>query len=116
MTHETLTVDIDSDGIALVTIDLPGESMNVWNETLISDFKAFVSDLNSNDAIKGAVITSGKKSGFLAGADLNMLGGSTASNAAEAFESAWELNSTLRQMETGGHSAKDLLKGKARAK
>ncbi len=116
MTYETLTVEIDDDGIALVTIDLPGESMNVWNEALISDFKTFVADLNSNDAIKGAVIASGKKSGFLAGADLNMLGGAKANSTAEAFESAWELNSMLRQMETGGHSAKDLLKGKAQAK
>ena len=32
MTYETFTVDIDSDGIALVTIDVPGVSMNVWNE------------------------------------------------------------------------------------
>ncbi|MEP6011205.1 MAG: enoyl-CoA hydratase-related protein, partial [Parasphingorhabdus sp.] len=116
MTYETFTVDIDSDGIALVTIDVPGVSMNVWNEALIADFKAFVPELNSNDAIKGAVITSGKKSGFLAGADLNMLGGSKAASMAEAFESAWELNGMLRMMETGGHSAKDLLKGKAHAK
>jgi len=44
MTYETLTIDIDSDGIALVTIDLPGQSMNVWNEALIADFKAFVEE------------------------------------------------------------------------
>jgi 3-hydroxyacyl-CoA dehydrogenase/enoyl-CoA hydratase/3-hydroxybutyryl-CoA epimerase len=116
MTYETFTVDIDSDGIALVTIDVPGVSMNVWNEALIADFKAFVPELNSNDAIKGAVITSGKKSGFLAGADLNMLGGSKAESMAEAFESAWELNGMLRLMETGGHTAKELLKGTAHAK
>lgn len=116
MTYETFTVDIDSDGIALVTIDIPGKPMNVWDEKLIADFKAFVPELNSNDDIKGAVIASGKKSGFLAGADLNMLGGAKATTMAEAYESAWELNGILRAMETGGHSAKDLLKGKAHAK
>ena len=52
MTYETFTVDIDSDGIALVTIDLPGQSMNVWNEALMNDFKAFVEDFISNDDIK----------------------------------------------------------------
>lgn len=116
MTYETFSLDIDSDGIALVTIDLPGQSMNVWNEALITDFKAFVEELISNDDITGAVITSGKKSGFLAGADLNMLGASEASSMAEAFESAWELNGMLRRMETGGHTAKELLKGTAYAK
>lgn len=116
MTYETLTVDIDSDGIALVTIDVPGQTMNVWNEGLIADFPKFVDELISNDAIKGAVITSGKKSGFLAGADLNMLGSSKATSTKEAFEQAWNLNGMLRKMETSGNSAKDLLKGKAHAK
>lgn len=116
MTYETLTVDIDSDGIALVTIDLPGQSMNVWNEGLMADFPKFVDELIANDDIKGAVITSGKKSGFLAGADLNMLGSSKAETMKEAFEQAWGLNAILRKMETGGNSAKDLLKGKAHAK
>ncbi len=116
MTYETFTVDIDSDGIALVTIDLPGQSMNVWNEALITEFKAFVDEFIGNDDIKGVVITSGKKSGFLAGADLNMLGSSSADSMVEAFESAWELNGMLRKMETGGHTAKELLKGTAHAK
>ncbi|WP_164117410.1 3-hydroxyacyl-CoA dehydrogenase NAD-binding domain-containing protein [Sphingorhabdus sp. Alg239-R122] len=116
MTYNTFTVDVDSDGIALVTIDLPGQSMNVWNGELMAEFPKFVDELISNDDIKGAVITSGKKSGFLAGADLNMLGSSAASTTAEAFEQAFALNSTLRKMETGGHTAKEMLKGGAYAK
>ncbi|WOE75591.1 3-hydroxyacyl-CoA dehydrogenase NAD-binding domain-containing protein [Alterisphingorhabdus coralli] len=116
MTYKAMTVDIDGDGIALVTIDLPGQSMNVWNADLIEDFNAFVEDLNTNDALKGAVITSGKETGFLAGADLNMLGSSKANSMAEAFESAFGLNATLRKMESGGHAAKALIKGAAHAK
>ncbi len=116
MTYETLTVDIDADGIALVTIDLPGQSMNVWNEGLMADFPKFVDELISNDDIKGAVIASGKKSGFLAGADLRMLGSSKAETMKEAFEQSWGLNGELRRMETGGHSAKELLKGSKSAK
>ncbi len=116
MSYETITVDIDGDGIALVTIDLPGQSMNVWNETLMQEFQAFVEDFVSNDDIKGAVITSGKKSGFLAGADLRMLGGSKASSMQEAFENAFKLNATLRKLETGGHPAKKLQNSEAHAK
>ena len=113
MSYENLTVDVDSDGIALVTIDLPGQSMNVWNEGLMREFAQWVDAFVADDAIKGAVITSGKKSGFLAGADLRMLGSSDRGpgKGADPFESAFALNGVLRKLETSGHPAKALLKG-----
>lgn len=121
MAYEALNIDIDSDGIALVTIDLPGKSMNVWDATLMTEFAKWVDEFVADDNIKGAVITSGKKSGFLAGADLNMLGsGSTGGKAPstpkEQFEAAFTLNSVLRKLETSGQPAKALLKGEAHAK
>ncbi|MEO0399491.1 MAG: 3-hydroxyacyl-CoA dehydrogenase NAD-binding domain-containing protein [Pseudomonadota bacterium] len=116
MAYEALSVDVDSDGIALVTIDLPGQSMNVFNEALMRDLAAFIDDFISNDSIKGAVLTSGKSSGFIAGADLRMLGGSQAATLQEAFENAFNLNRTLRKMETGGNPSKALMKGEAHAK
>ncbi len=88
MTYETFTVDIDSDGIALVTLDNPDKPMNVWDDALMEEFPKFVDELISNDEINGAVIASGKESGFLAGADLNMLGSSEAQTMKEAFEMA----------------------------
>ncbi len=115
-----MTVEVDGDGIALVTIDLKGQSMNVWNEALMTEFSAFVDRLASDDAIKGAVIASGKASGFLAGADLRMLGGGRISDGAsspqETFERLFNLNAMLRKLETSGIPAKKLLKGEASAK
>jgi len=116
MTYKTLSFDVDSDGIALVTIDVPGETMNVWNADLIEDFPKVVDRIVEDDDIKGAVITSGKSTGFMAGADLNMLGGVEATSMQEAFEQAFRLNGMLRKMETGGKSAKELKKGLAHAK
>ena len=117
MTYETLTVDIDADGIALVTIDLPGQSMNVWNQQLIADFTKWVDDFCADDNVKGAVIASGKKTGFLAGADLRMLGANDGPGGGQSpFESAFNLNRVLRKLETGGHPAKALIKGQAQAK
>ena len=118
MSYESLTVEVDGDGIALVTIDLPGQSMNVWNEALMTDFAKWVDDFVADDAVKGAVITSGKKSGFLAGADLRMLGSADRGpgKGADPFESAFGLNRVLRKLETGGHPAKALMKGEAHAK
>jgi 3-hydroxyacyl-CoA dehydrogenase/enoyl-CoA hydratase/3-hydroxybutyryl-CoA epimerase len=118
MTYETMKVDIDGDGIAMVVIDVPGQSMNVWNETLISEFEAFVDDFCANDAIKGAVVTSGKKSGFIAGADIRMLAsaGDKTLSAKEQFETVFRFNRMFRKLETSGHSAKALANGEAQAK
>ncbi len=121
MSYETFNVDVDSDGVALVTIDLPGKSMNVWNAELMKEFSQWVDSFCADDGIKGAVITSGKSSGFLAGADLNMLGGGGAggmvsASGKEKFEAAFALNAMLRKLETGGHPAKALLNGQAHAK
>ena len=121
MSYKTLNIEVDGDGIALVTIDLPGKSMNVWDADLMEEFAKWVDEFVADDKVKGAVITSGKTSGFLAGADLNMLGSGSvgkggAASKEDQFNSAFALNSVLRKLETGGHTAKALTKGEAAAK
>ena len=108
---ETIRFEVDGDGIALLTIDLPNTGMNVFNAQLIDDLDTCVDKVLADDAIKGAVITSGKPA-FLAGADLNMLGGQAGGDATpeEAFESAFRLNKILRKMETGDKNRKVLAK------
>ncbi len=66
------TLDIDSDGVALVTWDMPGRSMNVIEATVTAELSDIVEKVASDGAIKGAVITSGKDA-FCAGADLTVL-------------------------------------------
>src|SRR5690606_40235691 len=65
-------VDTESDGIALVTWDMPDRSMNVFTEEVMDELEKIVDRVAGDDTIKGAVITSGKES-FSAGADLTML-------------------------------------------
>jgi 3-hydroxyacyl-CoA dehydrogenase / enoyl-CoA hydratase / 3-hydroxybutyryl-CoA epimerase len=62
----------DADGVALVTWDMPGRSMNVINADVVGELGQIVDTIASDQAIKGAVFTSGKE-GFAAGADLTML-------------------------------------------
>ncbi len=62
----------DADGVALVTWDMPGRSMNVINAEVVGELGQIVDRIASDAAIKGAVFTSGKD-GFAAGADLTML-------------------------------------------
>jgi len=74
MTFTNFKLDIDADGIALATWDMPGRSMNVLNEKVIEELGAIVEQVAGDAAIKGAVITSAKDA-FCAGADLTMLEG-----------------------------------------
>ncbi len=107
---DTIRYEVDGDGIALLTIDLPNASMNVFNAQLIEDLDATVDKVLADDNVKGAVITSGKDA-FLAGADLNMLGSQDADQTPEqAFEGAFRLNKILRKMETGDKDRKVLMK------
>ncbi len=106
---KNFTLEIDNDGIALVTFDSPGKSMNVISAEVMDDFDALTAKVIDDDAIKGVVITSGKDA-FCAGADLSELGGSSSQAAklpedemkAKLFEQCFRLNKTFRALETCG--------------
>ena len=74
MAFKNFKVETDADGIALVTWDIPGRSMNVLDETSVNELEAIVKQTTADAAVKGVVITSGKEA-FCAGADLSMLEG-----------------------------------------
>ncbi|OWK26544.1 hypothetical protein AJ87_05595 [Rhizobium yanglingense] len=71
-TYENFTVRTDADGIALVTWDMPGKSMNVFTEEVMDELNAVVDATVADTAVKGVVITSGKST-FSGGADLSMI-------------------------------------------
>ena len=73
MTYTNFTVETDADGIALVTWDMPDKSMNVFTEEVMDEIDAIIDQVVADDAIKGAVFTSGKKDSFSGGADITML-------------------------------------------
>ena len=105
----TIHHDLDADGILTLTIDLPGQSMNVINAEFTSDLGAAIETIKSDAAIKGVVITSGKASGFMAGADLKGMGGIGGGGAsdgkskmAKLFDQVFRLNQLFRGLETCG--------------
>ncbi len=53
-----------SDGIALITFDVPGKSMNTITADVLTELGEIGEKLKTDAAIKGAVITSGKESGL----------------------------------------------------
>jgi 3-hydroxyacyl-CoA dehydrogenase/enoyl-CoA hydratase/3-hydroxybutyryl-CoA epimerase len=72
MPHVNFKLASDTDGVALITWDAPGRSMNVIDLGVIAELSAIVETVAGDAAIKGAVIISGKDA-FSAGADLTML-------------------------------------------
>src|SRR5690606_31687541 len=72
MSYRNFTVETDADGIALVTWDMPGRSMNVFTEEVMDELDAIINRVAGDAGVKGAVFTSGKDT-FSGGADISML-------------------------------------------
>jgi 3-hydroxyacyl-CoA dehydrogenase/enoyl-CoA hydratase/3-hydroxybutyryl-CoA epimerase len=71
-TYRNFRLATDRDGIATVTWDMPDKSMNVIDMSVMDELQAIVDDISTDEAVKGAIITSGKGT-FSGGADLKML-------------------------------------------
>ncbi|MCA8900743.1 MAG: enoyl-CoA hydratase/isomerase family protein, partial [Hyphomonas sp.] len=124
MKLETFGWEVDGDGIAHAVFDVPGRSMNTLTAKAVADIIAITQEVATNDAIKGLVLSSGKASGFCAGADLGEMneragGGGAKKELSEAelkaqqFEAGFSLNRTLRQLETCGKPVAVALNGLA---
>lgn len=112
-TFTNFRFDLDEDGIALVTWDMPDRSMNVITPEVMDELSRIVETVATDGAIKGCVITSGKVS-FSGGADLAMLQGLGAEygrlkkekNEEEAmrffFDESRKLSRLYRRLETCG--------------
>ena len=72
MSFTNFSLDIGTDGIAVVTWNAPGRSMNVIDGTVTKELAAIVKQTTDDAAVKGVVIASGKDT-FCAGADLTVL-------------------------------------------
>ena len=66
------TYDVDADGVAIITWDAVGKSMNVLTREAFGLVEEYIDRALADDAVKGVVITSGKKD-FAGGMDLNVL-------------------------------------------
>ena len=109
------TTDIDADGVATITWDLPGRSMNVLDEDGIAELDAAIDATLADDAVKGIVITSAKKD-FAGGMDLNVLARMKESAgddpARGLFEGTMRMHAMLRKLERAGMDSKTLKGGK----
>ncbi len=112
---ENFKIDVDADGIALITFDVPGRSMNTLTASVMAEIPQLVERIKTDDAIKGAVLTSGKTSGFCAGADLGDIAGGMIGGASlqDAYDAGWKMNGALRALETCGKPVAAAINGLA---
>ncbi|WP_290690005.1 MULTISPECIES: 3-hydroxyacyl-CoA dehydrogenase NAD-binding domain-containing protein [unclassified Haematobacter] len=105
----------DADGVATITWDVPGKSMNVMTLDGLNELDAAVDKALADPEVKGIVITSAKKD-FAGGMDLNVLGRMKDAAGAEPakglFDGIMKIHALLRKIERAGMDPKTLKGGK----
>jgi 3-hydroxyacyl-CoA dehydrogenase/enoyl-CoA hydratase/3-hydroxybutyryl-CoA epimerase len=107
---QDIAIDVDHDGIAVVSFDVHDRTMNTLTASLRGEFVELVERLRSDETIKGVILTSKKSNSFFAGADLIELeediaswrGASTQEEKVAALESCASLSRLYRALETLG--------------
>ncbi|MBS9717101.1 3-hydroxyacyl-CoA dehydrogenase NAD-binding domain-containing protein [Pseudohalocynthiibacter aestuariivivens] len=110
------TYSVDADGVATITWDTVGKSMNVMNQQGFLDLEVHIDTALADDAVKGVIITSGKEGSFAGGMDLNIIAKmkeSEGDNPAKGlFEGVMGMHAILRKIERAGMDPKTLKGGK----
>ena len=109
-TNTAVRFEQDADGIVTLTLDMPGRSMNVLNDELSRPLADAIARIENDDAIKGVIITSGKKE-FLAGADIEGLYKNT--DIKLVYDIAEAYKAMLRRLEKCGRPVVAALNGTA---
>ena len=105
------TMHKDADGVAIITWDVPGKSMNVLSLDGAATLGKLIEDALTDTAVKGIVITSGKAD-FAAGMDLNVIAAMKEDGAESVFDGIMSLHHLLRRIELAGMDPKTKQGGK----
>ncbi|MDQ7775459.1 3-hydroxyacyl-CoA dehydrogenase NAD-binding domain-containing protein [Paracoccus aminovorans] len=105
------TMDKGADGVAIITWNVPGKSMNVLSLDGAAELNALIDDALADTAVKGVVITSGKAD-FAAGMDLNVIAAMKDGGAQAVFDGVMTLHRLLRKIELAGMDPKTKKGGK----
>ena len=89
--ERSLRVEHRPDGVALLWMDVPNESVNTLKKTFSAEFHMVLDELRQDNTLRAVVFASGKVDSFLAGADVEML------NQAHSAAEASELSKTAQQ-------------------
>jgi 3-hydroxyacyl-CoA dehydrogenase/enoyl-CoA hydratase/3-hydroxybutyryl-CoA epimerase len=107
---KNFSFEVRPDGVAIAQFDVPGRSMNTITFDVQDDLAELARRLSTDEQIVGLVLSSGKSSGFCAGADLVEMEGAieqwrratTQDELRAGVESAGRYSQRLRSLETAG--------------
>jgi 3-hydroxyacyl-CoA dehydrogenase / enoyl-CoA hydratase / 3-hydroxybutyryl-CoA epimerase len=85
---DTVVVEKDDDGSLVLRFDVPDHGLNVITRGLLADLDAAFDAVSAQGRVPVLALRSGKKSGFLAGADLNEFAKVSSSAEATAISEA----------------------------
>jgi 3-hydroxyacyl-CoA dehydrogenase/enoyl-CoA hydratase/3-hydroxybutyryl-CoA epimerase len=105
------TLATDADGVATLTWDVAGKSMNVMSTEGFSLLDALIGQALADPAIKGIILTSAKKD-FAGGMDLNIIARMKDGGAQGIFDGVTRIHGILRRIERAGMDPKTLKGGK----
>ncbi|AZG73983.1 fatty acid oxidation complex subunit alpha FadJ [Shewanella livingstonensis] len=83
--EKTFNLARRDDGIAILTMDVPGETMNTLKEQFGPEISEMLTEIKADSSIKGLVVISGKADSFVAGADITMLAACKSEDHAKAL-------------------------------
>ena len=98
MAFDQILMDIDGDGIALLTINRPAK-LNALNQTVLHELADAFSQLESSPAVRGLILTGAGEKAFVAGADISELAELDALGAASV---GLKGQATMRGLEMSG--------------
>ncbi len=73
----------DFHGVMTAILNVPDQAVNVFNESVMHDLDELMRAVEHDESVTALVFRSGKESGFLAGADLKIIGSLTSAEAAQ---------------------------------
>ena len=118
---ENFTLDVGADGIAIVTFDMPGRSMNTISHAVQHDLGVLADTIRRDERIVGAILHSGKDGNFCAGAHLHELqadierwrAANTQEELRTALMQASHFSNRIRDLETVGKPLVAVIAGAA---
>ncbi|MFO7859370.1 MAG: fatty acid oxidation complex subunit alpha FadJ [Ectothiorhodospiraceae bacterium] len=97
--QQIFTITRRDDSVAVITVDVPGESHNILTRALLREAEECFDNLAADTELRGVVFMSAKPGSFIAGADIEMLYAcGTADEASELARAGQQLMNQLAEL------------------
>ena len=105
------TYAVDADGVATITWDVAGKSMNVMSLAGFAELDGMIDRALADSGVKGVILTSAKKD-FAGGMDLNVIARMKEDGVEALFAGIMRIHGILRKIERAGMDPRTLKGGK----